>query len=179
MRRAPVWLILPLALLAAACGSSSSTTTKSSTSAAAPPATTSATTSTSAVKLGVASLPKVGAVLVNGQGRTLYVFIPDHAKKVTCVGGCASIWPPLTVAAGQKPAITSPVQAKLVSSDPDPSGGQVVTYNGWPLYLYVADPGPGTDHGEGVNSSGGLWYAIRPTGALVRSTGGTSTTDIY
>jgi predicted lipoprotein with Yx(FWY)xxD motif len=171
-------LIVALALIATACGSSSSTSSSSSSPASAP--TTSTTTSTSsAVKLGVASLPRIGAVLVNGQGRTLYIFVPDHAKRVTCIGGCADIWPPLKIAAGAKPTLSGPVVPSLVSSDSDPAGGQVVTYNGWPLYLYVADSAPGTDRGQGLNSSGGLWYAIRPNGEVVKNTGGTSTTATY
>lgn len=169
-------LILPLALLAAACGSSSNS---SSTSAAAPPSTSSGAPATSSVALSTKTLPGVGSVLVNGAGRTLYVFIPDNAKKVTCTGACASIWPPLKVAAGQKPAASGGVDASLVSSDSNPSGGDVVTYAGWPLYLYVADPSPGTDHGQGINSSGGLWYVIAPSGKVIKgkSGGGTSTTS--
>jgi predicted lipoprotein with Yx(FWY)xxD motif len=121
-------------------------------------------------------------VLVNGQGRTLYVFVPDKAKKVTCVGGCATVWPPLMIGSGQKPALSGGVRSSLVSSDPDPSGGRVVTYAGWPLYLYVADPKPGTDNGQGINSSGGLWYVITPAGSVVTSKSGrgaTSNTPSY
>jgi predicted lipoprotein with Yx(FWY)xxD motif len=127
-------------------------------------------------------LPGVGSVLVNGQGRTLYIFVPDAAKKVTCVGSCASIWPPLAIGAGQKPAVSGGVKASLVSSDPNPSGGQVVTYNGWPLYLYVADPKAGTDNGQGINLNGGLWYVIAPSGTVVKVKSGgsaTSTTPSY
>jgi predicted lipoprotein with Yx(FWY)xxD motif len=113
-------------------------------------------------------------VLVNGQGRTLYTFVPDADKRVTCVGGCASVWPPLAIGAGQKPAVSGGVKASLVSSDPNPSGGQVVTYNGWPLYLYVADPNAGTENGQGINLNGGLWYVIAPSGTVVKSKSGSS-----
>jgi predicted lipoprotein with Yx(FWY)xxD motif len=116
-------------------------------------------------------------VLVNGQGRTLYIFAPDAAKKVTCVGGCASIWPPLAIGAGQKPAVSGGVKASLVSSDPNPSGGQVVSYAGWPLYLYVADPKAGTDNGQGINSAGGLWYVIAPSGTVIKGKSSGSTTS--
>jgi predicted lipoprotein with Yx(FWY)xxD motif len=122
-------------------------------------------------------LPGVGSVLVNGRGRTLYIFVPDADKKVTCVSSCAAIWPPLAIGAGQKPAVSGGVKASLVSSDPNPSGGQVVTYAGWPLYLYVADPKAGTDNGQGINSSGGLWYVIAPSGTVVKSKSGRSTTS--
>ena len=174
MRKSASVLILPFALLAAACGSSSSSSTASSTStpAAAPTSSTASTpaaTTSASVSLSTKTLPGVGAVLVNGAGRTLYAFIPDNDKKVTCTGACASIWPPLAIAAGQKPAVSGGVNASLVSSVSNPSGGDVVTYGGWPLYLYVADPSPGSDHGQAVNQFGGLWYVIAPSGQLVKS----------
>jgi predicted lipoprotein with Yx(FWY)xxD motif len=105
-------------------------------------------------------------VLVNGQGRTLYVFVPDAATKVTCIGACAVTWPPLKISSGQKPVTSGSINASLVGSDSDPSGGRVVTYENWPLYLYVRDPTAGTDHGQGLDSKGGLWYVVSPSGVL-------------
>lgn len=172
------FVIIALAgLLAAACGSSSSTssnTTSSQTGAA----TGTQTTSSTSVSLNTRTLPGVGSVLVNSQGRTLYVFAPDAARKVTCTGACASIWPALSIPAGQTATAAGGVKTSLISSDPDPSGGRVVTYHGWPLYNYVADPNAGTDNGEGINSSGGLWYVIAPSGQVVKTkgSGGTSST---
>jgi hypothetical protein len=46
-----------------------------------------------------------------------------------------------------------------------PGGSDVVTYNGWPLYTYVADVQPGTASGEGINLNGGPWYLMRPDGS--------------
>jgi predicted lipoprotein with Yx(FWY)xxD motif len=106
-------------------------------------------------------------VLVDGKGRTLYAFAPDKAKKVTCVGGCASVWPPLSWPAGSKPSTSGDVKASLVSSDGNPAGGRVVTYAGWPLYLYVGDQGAGTAHGQALNANGGYWYAITPAGKVL------------
>lgn len=177
MRRSFLASLVPLAMLAAACGSSSKSTSKSATSS--PPAasaTTSSSSSTttaasapaaSAVRLGTSSIPGLGTVLVNGQGRTLYVFAPDKQAKVTCVGGCAAAWPPLKISAGQKPTTSGSVVASLISSDPDPAGGQVVTYAKWPLYLFAGDTSAGSAHGQALNSSGGLWYVITPAGKLI------------
>lgn len=133
--------------------------------------TASAATSTSAaapttVKVSTATLPKVGAVLVNAEGHTLYIFVPDKHEKVTCVSACALVWPPLKLASGQKGVATGQAKASLLGSDPDPEGGSVVTYAGWPLYTYVADSAAGTDNGQGVNANGGLWYVISPGGAV-------------
>jgi predicted lipoprotein with Yx(FWY)xxD motif len=176
----PALLLVPLALIAAACGSSSSNSSSSKTTSTAAPASSStpSSSSSSSVALATRTLPGLGTVLVNGQGRTLYTFAPDKATKVTCVGGCAAVWPPLKISSGAKPTMSGGVQASLVSSDTNPAGGSVVTYHGWPLYLYVADPTAGTDHGEGINSSGGLWYVISPSGKVItKSTGSSSSSS--
>ncbi len=117
--------------------------------------------------LSTRSIKGLGTILVSGQGRTLYTFVPDRAKKVTCTGSCAVVWPPLKIGASQKPSVSGAVKASLVSSLPDPSGGRVVTYNGWPLYNYQVDQIAGTDHGQGLSSAGGVWYAIEPTGTQI------------
>lgn len=157
MKRAA--LILAAALLAAACGGSGHSAPSQSPG--------STTTGSSGVSLSTATVSGLGTVLVNSQGRTLYTFAPDKAKKVTCTGSCAQIWPPLKVPAGQKAAASAGAQASLVSSVPNPSGGSVVTYKGWPLYLYTADQAAGTANGQALNSAGGLWYAISPSGKVI------------
>lgn len=167
MRRFFLLAAVPVvALLAGACGSSSKSTT--SAPAATTPSTSTAAPSTSAgTKVSEASVDGLGPVLVNSQGKVLYTFVPDNAKKVTCVGACAAVWPPLKLS-GSKPAASGQVEASKLGSDPNPSGGTVVTYNGWPLYTYVADTGPGTAKGQGLNLNGGLWYVIDPTGTVIK-----------
>jgi predicted lipoprotein with Yx(FWY)xxD motif len=108
-------------------------------------------------------------VLVNAQGRTLYIFVPDNDKKVTCTGGCAAIWPPAFVPSGQNPVASGSVKQSLLGSDPDPSGGQVITYAGWPLYTYVADSAPEKATGQAINLNGGLWYVISPSGTVIKT----------
>ena len=120
-------------------------------------------------KIGTATIAGLGPVLVNAQGKTLYIFEPDNDKKVTCVGGCAAIWPPASLPTGQKAAASGAVKQALLGSDPDPSGGQVITYAGWPLYAYVADSSPGMATGEAVNLNGGLWYVISPSGKVIKA----------
>jgi predicted lipoprotein with Yx(FWY)xxD motif len=121
------------------------------------------------VKIASTTISGLGPVLVNAQGRTLYVFVPDNHQKVTCVGACASVWPPVKLAAGAKAVGSGAVKASLIGSDPDPDGGRVVTYAGWPLYLYVADTTPGTDAGQALNLNGGLWYVISPAGKVIKT----------
>jgi predicted lipoprotein with Yx(FWY)xxD motif len=108
-------------------------------------------------------------VLVNAQGHTLYIFAPDNDKKVTCVGGCAAVWPPASLPTGEKAVASGAVKQSLLGSDPNPSGGQVITYAGWPLYTYVADTATGTATGEAVNLNGGLWYVISPSGTVIKA----------
>jgi predicted lipoprotein with Yx(FWY)xxD motif len=119
------------------------------------------------VKITAKTIPGLGPVLVNAQGHTLYTFAPDKDKKVTCVGSCTSVWPPVKLAAGAKATPSGAVKASLLGSDPDPSGGNVVTYAGWPLYTYVGDTSPSTHAGQGLNVSGGLWYVISPAGKVI------------
>jgi predicted lipoprotein with Yx(FWY)xxD motif len=160
MRQSPaIFTSLLVALVAAGCGGSAS------------PASSPATSGSSAGKVQVSTknVPGLGQVLVNGKGMTLYSFVPDKHRKVTCVGACAAVWPPLMIASGQQPIATGQAKSSLLGSDPDPSGGQVVTYNGWPLYTYVTDTSPGQATGQALNLNGGLWYVLSPSGMVLHS----------
>ena len=119
------------------------------------------------VTISAEKIPDLGTVLVD-EGVTLYVFAPDRATEVTCKGSCASAWPPLTVAAGQKPTGTGAVRDSLIGTDPGPQGSEVVTYAGWPLYSFVSDTEPGEANGQNVNLNGGYWYVISPSGRVIR-----------
>jgi predicted lipoprotein with Yx(FWY)xxD motif len=175
VRKPLVMLLAPAAaLLVAGCGSSSTTSTKSSASTPAAPST-SSTPAAKAVEISTRTLPGLGSVVVNAQGRTLYVFAPDKAKKVTCVGACASVWPPLALSSGQKPVVSGQAKSSLVGSDPNPGGGRTVTYAGWPLYTYVTDTSPGTARGQAINLNGGLWDVIAPSGKVITKKASTST----
>jgi predicted lipoprotein with Yx(FWY)xxD motif len=110
----------------------------------------------------------LGVVLVNSKGRTLYVFMKDQHRHVTCTGSCAVYWPPLKWKGSSKPTAGGSARSKLLGLDKDPAGGKVVTYNKWPLYTYVSDSAPGQATGEGLNLSGGKWYVISPSGKLIK-----------
>ena len=129
------------------------------------------------VRVSTRTLPKLGTVLVNSKGFTLYMFVPDKQTKVTCVGTCAAVWPPVKLASGARPVAAGAAKASLLGSDRDPSGGRVVTYNRWPLYTYVADRAPGQAKGQALKLNGGYWYVLSPSGKVIRtkpaSSGGT------
>ena len=120
-------------------------------------------------KVSTKKLPKLGVVLVDGRGRTLYMFVPDKRTRVTCVHACAVIWPPLKIAKGQKASVAGQAKASLIGSDANPSGGRVVTYNGWPLYTYITDIAAGSAKGQALNLNGGLWYVLSPAGKVIRT----------
>jgi predicted lipoprotein with Yx(FWY)xxD motif len=158
--RTPLLLVVPATLLiAAGCGSSSNKSP-----ASAPAATTSSSSGGASVTISSETVKGLGTVLVNADGKTLYVFKPDNAQKVTCKGSCAAVWPPVKLASGAKATASGDVKASMLSSDPNPAGGSVATYNGWPLYTYVTDSGAGSVRGQALNLNGGLWYVISPGG---------------
>ena len=132
-------------------------------------ATVTSSTAAKTVVISTRKLPKLGTVLVNSKGRTLYMFVPDKQKKVTCVKSCAVIWPPVKLPKGAKPVAAGKAKASLLGSDPNPAGGRVVTYNHWPLYTYITDTAPGQAKGQALNLNGGLWYVLNPSGQVIRT----------
>ena len=120
------------------------------------------------VTISTRKLPKLGTVLVDSKGRTLYMFVPDKRKRVTCVKACAAVWPPVLLPKGAKIAAAGHAKASLLGSDKDPAGGRVVTYSKWPLYTYVADTKPGQATGQALDLNGGLWYVLAPSGKVIK-----------
>jgi predicted lipoprotein with Yx(FWY)xxD motif len=145
----------------AGCGSSSSSPTTSSSA--------SSSSTSGAAQVSTGSVAGLGTVLVNAQGQTLYMFVPDKQSAVTCVGQCAAVWPPMQLPSGQSPVAAGGAKASLLGSDPNPAGGRAVTYAKWPLYTYTADTSAGMATGQALNASGGLWYVLSPSGAVIRT----------
>jgi predicted lipoprotein with Yx(FWY)xxD motif len=147
--------VLVLAGLAlASCGSSGGGNTSGS---PAPPKTANGQPAT----VGVAN-ENPGNILVDSQGRTLYLFRRDSGTKSACTGACAIAWPPLR--ATGKPTVGGGVTASIVATSARSDGKPQVTYNGHPLYLFSGDQKPSDTNGEGVNAFGGLWYALSSAG---------------
>jgi len=142
-----------LALIAAACGSSapSSSPGASSSSSA---GTTSSSSALKTAKIGGAT------VLTNAKGFTLYWFAPDTSTTSKCNGSCARYWPPVKGPVTAGPGVTGKLGTITRSN-----GSKQATYNGHPLYTYVGDTAPGQDKGNGLNLSGGLWYAVKVSGS--------------
>ena len=114
--------------------------------------------------LGVASTG-LGNVLVDRQGRTVYLFERDSGTMSACTGACAVNWPPLRVRG--TPLVGSGAKRSDVGTTVRPDGISQLTYNGHPLYTFVNDKKPGDTNGEGINAFGGSWFAVSGAGAKV------------
>jgi predicted lipoprotein with Yx(FWY)xxD motif len=145
-------VLVVAALAVAGCGGSSTAT--------GPPKTASGKTAT----VGVSNA-RLGNILVNSKGRTLYLFKRDSGTMSECTGACAVNWPPLRVVG--KPTLGSGARASLASTSTRAAGVRQVTYNGHPLYLFKGDRKPGDTNGEGLNAFGGSWFAVSPAGNQV------------
>ena len=167
----PVLAVTATALLAAACGSSGSSGSPASSSGGTPPAAGKAPAAPAKVTINAKQVGKFGSILVTSTGLVLYMFVPDQDKKVTCVSLCAATWPPVFIATGGTVTAGTGVQQSMLGTDPDPAGGKVVTYDGWPLYGYTGDQSPGQTTGQAVNVNGGLWYVINTAGQPVKVSG--------
>ena len=107
----------------------------------------------------------LGDVLVDRQGRTLYLFERDSGTTSECTGACAVNWPPLRVRGA--PLVGTGAKASDVGQTARPDGTSQLTYNGHPLYTFVNDKKPGDTNGEGIKAFGGSWFAVSPAGAKV------------
>jgi predicted lipoprotein with Yx(FWY)xxD motif len=104
----------------------------------------------------------LGKILVDPQGRTLYMFEKDTGSKSTCFGACASAWPPFRTDGSAKAGAGA--SAAMVGTTSRSDGEPEVTYDGHPLYYYAGDQSPGDTNGEGLTQFGGGWYVVSPSG---------------
>jgi predicted lipoprotein with Yx(FWY)xxD motif len=155
----PLVLVVAVAALAG-CGSSSNNTTSSTASTGS----TAAAAQSGGVVVEVASNPTLGSILVNPEGQTLYIFQKDSGGKSSCSGSCAKVWPPL--AATSSPEAGSGASASKLGTVKRSDGTMQVTYAGHPLYTYTADTSSGQVNGNGINSFGGVWNAVQPSGSM-------------
>jgi predicted lipoprotein with Yx(FWY)xxD motif len=112
--------------------------------------------------------------LTDGAGRALYLFEPDTETTSNCNGACATNWPPLI--SNGKVTAGSAVNASAITTITRSGGARQVTYNGHPLYYFLADKAAGDTKGQGINAFGGLWRLLTPAGQAITgsSTGSSS-----
>jgi predicted lipoprotein with Yx(FWY)xxD motif len=108
---------------------------------------------------------KLGKILVDGSGQTLYLFQADKSTASTCSGACASVWPP---AVTKGPPVAGPgVSASKLGTTKRSDGTTEITYNGHPLYTYAGDTSPGQTTGEGNPGFGAEWDVLSAAGNKV------------
>jgi predicted lipoprotein with Yx(FWY)xxD motif len=159
------------ALLIAACGSYSPSAYGTSTSPSSygrypgvtsPPAGTPEPPATTSIALRNSAF---GPILVDGSGRTLYLFEADPKDMSTCNGDCVSVWPPL-IAHGT-PQAAAGIDQSLLTTTTRKDGSLEVVYNGHPLYYFVSDRQPGDTTGEALSSFGAEWYVLSAAGSKI------------
>ena len=162
-------LAAPLAavLIAAGCGSSASGSAYPA-GAYGSAAVASARSATAATRVGVAS-SQFGRIVVDGKGRTLYLFEKDKNRRSACYGACATYWPPLLTHG--KPVARPGVKQSLLGTTRRANGSQQVTYASHPLYRFARDTKPGQTKGEGLNDFGAGWDVLSPAGKKIESDG--------
>ena len=110
----------------------------------------------------------LGVYLVDGQGRTLYMFDADTEEgKSACYGGCATAWPPLTTT-GAPTASGSAAGGKLKTITRTDGSKQVV-YGEYPLYYFDKDTAAGQTDGQAV---GGTWWVVGSDGEPIKTAAG-------
>jgi predicted lipoprotein with Yx(FWY)xxD motif len=107
----------------------------------------------------------LGKILVDSKGRTLYEFGHDKKNKSRCSGQCAANWPPAGTPA--KPTVAKGIDKSKLKVIKRGDGSRQLSYNGHPLYRFIADPGPGTTNGENITAFGGRWDVLSKSGAIV------------
>lgn len=159
-------LIVVLALVALAvtgCGKSTNKAKSSTTSSTTP-----------ALTVGVATDAKLGTILVDAQGMTLYKNIKDKQPgTLACTANCLQTWPALTVTAGVQPSGPAGLPGTLATFT-RPEGAVQVTYNDQLLYRFASDTKPGDTNGQGV---GNVWFVVTPADLTATSTTAASGTS--
>lgn len=137
-------------------GGNNESETKSASSEAAPGAESGA----GVVSLG--NVQKLGMVLVDSKGMTLYDFHKDKGTTSSCYGPCAEGWPPMLTEG--EPTVGNGASDSKLGTTERKDGTMQVTYAGHPLYTFVEDKKPGEANGNDVSAFGGQWYALKGNG---------------
>jgi len=159
------------AAVIAACGSSGGTSGSSAPSAT-PSSPAAGSSATAGAVLKTASVGKLGTIVVDGKGVTVYRFDADTNKPPTshCSGSCTTFWPPVPAGTGT-PQVAG-VSSTLIGTVTRDDGTKQLTLAGWPLYTYSGDHAAGDANGQGLNAFGGMWWAVTTTGDKAGSSSG-------
>lgn len=129
------------------------------------PATSFATTASAHPAKIALSSSTLGRILVDSQGRTLYLFEKDKRGRSACASTCATYWPPLLTRG--TPAAERGVKQSLLGVTRRASGVRQVTYAGHPLYRFTGDAKPGQTSGQNSHAFGADWYVVSSAGKKI------------
>jgi predicted lipoprotein with Yx(FWY)xxD motif len=165
--RAPAYALPVLAALAllAGCGGSSSSSDKTSTAARG----SGAMHEESGAETVKTASTDLGTFLVDGEGKTIYLFERDRGPKSTCSGACLQQWPAVTTEG--KPQASGGVKASMLGTSKRNDGTTQVTYAGHPLYYYAGDSAAGDTNGQGLDAYGAEWYVLGSDGQKIEGHG--------
>jgi predicted lipoprotein with Yx(FWY)xxD motif len=150
--------VLGLSGLTACGGDDSSSASGSGSSNSAPAGQPAAT----GAKLATADVAGLGKVVVDGNGRTVYVLDKDTSGKSNCEGDCLAKWP--VVAAGDGTPQLTGIDASLISTITRSDGSKQLAIGGLPLYLFASDSAAGEAKGQAV---GGVWWVVGADGKKI------------
>ncbi len=159
------------AMVLAACSNGSSSAGAAGAYGGGSTSTSSAGGATTAT-VGTADVGQLGTVLVDGTGRTLYIFKNDTGTSSTCSGDCAATWPALVTSGAASAGMG--VKSAMLGTTTRDDGTTQVTYAGHPVYLYSGDTAAGDANGQGI---GGVWFAVTAAGTPASAMGGSSSSS--
>ena len=122
----------------------------------------------------------LGNMVVDANGKSLYLFTRDERNKSNCTGNCLVTWPP--VITGADPVAGDGAAPQLLGTITRDDGRKQVTYNGWPLHYYNQDAAANDVKGQNV---GNIWFVVHAlgggpiqNGAQVKLAQGTALGDV-
>jgi predicted lipoprotein with Yx(FWY)xxD motif len=149
-------VVATTALLAAACAADGP-----GSGYGAPPPANATTPPATPTTVALAGSP-LGNVLVDGSGRTVYLFEQDTSTASTCYDACGSAWPPVLTTT--PPTAGAFVSGNALGTSARRDGTTQVTYHGHPLYRFAGDRQRGDTAGQGLDAFGARWYVLGADG---------------
>ena len=107
---------------------------------------------------------KLGPIITDDKGMTLYMFTPDARNVSNCEGACLNVWPPVMLKSDEtlsSVGVDGNLRRSKLGVAMRFDGSRQVTYNGFPLYWWVRDKTPGDITGQWV---GNVWFVLNDAG---------------
>jgi predicted lipoprotein with Yx(FWY)xxD motif len=110
---------------------------------------------------------KLGNIIVDDKGMSIYMFSPDKRNVSVCEGQCLVAWPPLMLSKTGSladVALSDGLRRSQLGVALREDGSRQVTYGGWPLYYWFRDAKAGDVNGQWV---GNVWFVMNGEGTPV------------